>query len=59
LGVSARYLLLLSAELRITQNVPSHLQTLESRSIIGPLEQELWPHVEALEWHRKNVFRRE
>ncbi|OGO35381.1 MAG: hypothetical protein A2W35_01195 [Chloroflexi bacterium RBG_16_57_11] len=57
LGVSAKYLVLLSGELRITQNVPSHLLTLESRSIIGPAEQALWPHLEALEWHRQNVFR--
>ena len=58
LGVSAKYLVLLSGELRITQNVPGHLLTLESRSIIGPAEQALWPHLEALEWHRQNVFRR-
>jgi len=58
LGVSVKYLVLLSSELRITQNVPGHLQTLESRSIIGPSEQELWPHVDALEWHRQNIFRR-
>ena len=58
LGVSARYLVLLSGELRITQNVPGHLLTLESRSIIGPAEQALWPHLEAIGWHRQNVFRR-
>jgi len=55
LGVSARYLVLLSGELRITQNVPGHLLTLEKRPIIGPAEQDLWPHVEGLEWHRENV----
>jgi len=58
LGVSAKYMVLLSGELRITQNVPGHLLTLESRSIIGPAEQALWPHLEALEWHRQKVFRR-
>lgn len=58
LGVSARYLVLLSGELRIIQNVPGHLLTLESRSIIGPAEQALWPHLGALDWHRENVFRR-
>ena len=57
LGVSARYRMLLSKELRIPQNVPGHLLTLEGRSIIGPAEQELWPHVDALGWHRHNVFR--
>jgi hypothetical protein len=58
LGVSARYLVLLSGELRITLNVPGHLLTLEKRSIIGSAEQDLWPHVEGLEWHRENVFRK-
>jgi putative restriction endonuclease len=57
LGVSTNYLVLLSGELRITQNVPGHLLTLECRSIIGPAEQALWPHLEALEWHHQNVFR--
>jgi putative restriction endonuclease len=41
LGVSAKYMVLLLVELRITQNVPGHLLTLESRSIIGPVEQAL------------------
>lgn len=57
LGVSATYLVLLSGELRITQNVPGHLLTLQGRSIIGPAEQGLWPHMEALDWHHQNVFR--
>lgn len=57
LGVSARYLVLLSVELRITQNVPGHLLTLEGRSIIGPAEEALWPHTEALDWHHHNIFR--
>jgi len=57
LGVSARYMVVLSGELRIALNVPGHLQTLEGRSIIGPAEQALWPHVEALNWHHQNIFR--
>jgi hypothetical protein len=40
-----------------SQNVPDHLLTLESRSIIGPAEQALWPNLEVIEWHHKNVFR--
>jgi putative restriction endonuclease len=58
LSVSVRYLALLSGELRISQNVPGHLLTLESRSIIGPAEQDLWPHLEAFDGHRLSVFRR-
>lgn len=57
-GVSDRYLVLLSAELRIAQNVPGHLLTLESRPIIGPGEPGLWPDIDAFDWHRKNVFRK-
>jgi hypothetical protein len=57
LGVSTKYLVLLSEELRITQNVPGHLQTLEGHLIIGPVEQALYPHVEALDWYCQNVFR--
>ena len=56
-GVSEKYLVLLSGELRIIQNVPGHLLTLEYRSIIGPAESDLWPRTKALEWHRKEVFR--
>jgi hypothetical protein len=33
------------------------LLTLEQRSIIWPDEPALWPHGEALHWHRVNVFR--
>ena len=57
LGVSSKYLMLMSGELRIAQNMAGYLLTLENRSIIGPQEEELWPHREALKWHRQNVFR--
>ncbi len=36
LGVTEKYLVQLSSELRTTINVPGHLLTLERRSIIGP-----------------------
>jgi putative restriction endonuclease len=58
MGVSTKYLVLISGEMRITQNLPGHLQSLENRSIIGPVEPGLWPYVDSLEWHRQNVFRR-
>jgi hypothetical protein len=41
LGVSGKYLMLLSGELRITQNMAGYLLTLENRSIIGPQEEDL------------------
>lgn len=56
-GISGKYLVLLSDELRITQNVPGHLSTLEGRLIIGPVETVMWPNLGSLEWHRKNIFR--
>jgi putative restriction endonuclease len=58
LSVSAKYLVVVSPELRIVSNIPAHLTTLESRPIIPPKEQELNPDLEALTWHRQNVFRK-
>lgn len=58
LGVTAKYLVSLSAELRSLENMPGHLLTLESRSILGPTEPDLWPWVDALAWHRQNIFRK-
>lgn len=57
IGLSNHYVLILSPELRATSNVAGHLLTLESRTMIGPSEQVLWPDLEALSWHRQNVFR--
>ena len=57
LGVSSKYLMLLSGEVCITQNMAGYLLTLENRPIIGPEESDLWPKREALGWHRQNVFR--
>jgi putative restriction endonuclease len=58
LSVSARYLLVISPELRSASNMPGHLLTLESRPILAPAEQALFPHLESLAWHRQNVFRK-
>lgn len=56
-GVSARYMVVLSRDLRISLNLAGHLTTLENRSILGPDAQDLWPDLEALKWHRQKVFR--
>jgi putative restriction endonuclease len=58
LGVSSKYLMLLSDELRVSQNKPGYILNFEGRSIIGPGEEALWPCPQALGWHRVNVFRR-
>lgn len=57
-SVSVQYQVVVSSELRITSNMPGHLLTLESRPIVGPAEQMLYPDLESLEWHRQNVFRK-
>ncbi|MBN2148001.1 MAG: hypothetical protein JW726_11460 [Anaerolineales bacterium] len=58
MGVSTKYLMLISGEMRVTQNLSGHLQNLENRPIIGPVEPDLWPYVESLEWHHQHIFRR-
>jgi putative restriction endonuclease len=57
LGVSPKYTVLLSLELRTTLNVPGHLMTLEHRPIIGPAEEAFWPDQDALTWHRHHIYR--
>jgi putative restriction endonuclease len=56
-SVSNKYSVLLSNDLRIQDNLPGHLMTIQGRSIIGPVEKELWPVPEGLQWHRMNVFK--
>jgi putative restriction endonuclease len=56
-GVSSKYTVLLSSELRTLLNVPGHLLTLESRPILGPTDIAFIPDLELLGWHRNNVFR--
>ncbi len=57
LGISSKYLVLLSPDLRIEQNMPGHLLTLEGRIILGPKEEDFWPDRDSIRWHRQNVFR--
>ncbi len=58
LSVSSSYEVITSPQLAADQNVPGHLLTLSDRGIIGPIEQPLWPDLNALSWHRQHVFRR-
>jgi len=57
LGVSSKYLMLLSPDLRVAQNIPGHLLNLEGRIILGPKEEDFWPDRDSIRWHRQNVFR--
>ncbi len=56
-GVSPKYTLLLSPEMRSSLNVPGHLLTLESRPILGPVDPCFMPDLESLHWLRQNIFR--
>lgn len=58
ISVSQKYLVIVSPEIRISSNIPGHLVTLESRPILAPTEQDLYPALDALAWHRTNVFRK-
>ena len=57
ISVSSHHVVITSPQLATNQNVPGHLLTLEGRGIIGPLEQPLWPDLDALSWHHRHVFR--
>lgn len=57
ISVSEKYTMLLSSELRIALNIPGHLLTLESRPILGPMEQTFMPDLDSLSWHRHNIYR--
>ena len=58
IAVSGTYAVLVSQQLSANNNIPSHMQTLAGRGIIGPGEQTLWPDPDALHWHQQKVFRK-
>lgn len=58
ISVSAKHIVVASAQLSANHNIPGHILALADRKIIGPEEESLWPDLEALSWHRQNVFRR-
>jgi putative restriction endonuclease len=55
--VTAKYTVLTSPQIASNHNLPGHVLTLNSRPIICPEEQSLCPDLEALIWHKQNVFR--
>jgi putative restriction endonuclease len=56
-GVSSKYTILLSSDLRTSLNFPGHLLTLQGRPILGPAETNLMPDPDFLDWHRQNKYR--
>jgi putative restriction endonuclease len=57
-GINARYILVLSTQLSTDRNRPGYIPTLSGRIIIGPVEENLWPDVNALNWHYQHTFRK-
>ena len=56
--VSGTYAVIVSKQLSANNNIPSHMQTLAGRPIIGPDEQGLWPDPDALHWHQQKIYRK-
>jgi len=58
LGVSSEYAVTISPELNNNDNIPGQVLALAERPILGPSNKVYWPDLDALRWHRQNVFRR-
>lgn len=56
-GITTRYVLVLSTQLTADRNMPGYIPTLAGRIIIGPAEESLWPAPASLGWHHQHVFR--
>jgi putative restriction endonuclease len=56
-GISPHYQVAVSPQLSTDRNFPGHVLTLSGRRILGPAEEPLWPDLDALAWHRQNIFR--
>lgn len=46
-----------SPQLVTTLNLPGHLLTFADRALIGPTDDNLWPFVDSIRWHREKIFR--
>jgi len=56
--VSSNYTVILSKQLSSSkENMLGHLSTLARREIILPSIQNYWPDLQAIEWHKQNVFK--
>jgi putative restriction endonuclease len=51
-----RYQLKTSPQLVSTPNLPGHLLTLAERKLIGPADDDLWPFLDSIRWHRREIF---
>ncbi len=57
LGVSTRYVVRASPQLRTEYNLPAHLAALNGREMLKPADVDFWPADESLRWHIGHVFR--
>jgi putative restriction endonuclease len=58
MGVGDNYEVIVSKRVRMDQNNPGHIFTLEDRQIFRPDEQFYWPSQENIGWHRNYAFRK-
>lgn len=59
MSVSERYGMITPGKLNIHNNMPGYLTTLEGRPIILPPQEIYYPDLACLDWHRRNVLRRD
>jgi putative restriction endonuclease len=53
---SDQYQVKTSPQLASQPNLPGHLLTMSGRLLIGPADDALWPYVDSIRWHRREVF---
>jgi putative restriction endonuclease len=58
MSVGKKYEVLVSKRVRIDQNNPGHIFTLQDRTIFRPAQENFWPAQVNLIKHRKEIFRR-
>jgi putative restriction endonuclease len=51
-----RYQVKTSPQLSGSANLPGHLLTFADRRLIGPTDDDLWPFLDSIRWHRQEVF---
>jgi putative restriction endonuclease len=56
MSVGKKYEVLVSKRVRIDQNIPGHVLTLQDRPIFKPEQEFYWPEQQNLNWHRKKRF---
>ncbi|PKO13400.1 MAG: HNH endonuclease [Chloroflexi bacterium HGW-Chloroflexi-10] len=58
ISISKEYLILLSGEIKSSQNAAGHLGTMEQRPMLRTKDSLFMPFQESIHYHRENVFRR-